>query len=78
MQCRLQDAIAAKQDDIARLQAKQAMSEKALDLEAAQVAELKGELQTQADSLKSSESARQAVQVSPDTVIMCTNPCYCM
>lgn len=63
--CRLEDAIAAKQDDIARLQAKQAMSEKALDLGAAQVADLKEALQEQGDSLESSEAARNALKVNP-------------
>ena len=63
--CRLEDAIAAKQDDIARLHAKQAMSEKALDLEAAQVADLKEALKDQADTLESSEAARDALKVAP-------------
>lgn len=62
--CRLEDAIAAKQDDIARLQAKQAMSEKALDLGASQVADLKEALQEQNDSLESSGAARDALQVT--------------
>lgn len=61
--CRLEDAIAAKQDDMVRLQAKQAMSDKAMELSAAQVAELQGALQDQAESLESSESSREALQV---------------
>lgn len=64
MQRRLEDAIAAKQDDIARLQARQVVSEKAVQLSAAQVTELQGALQDQAQSLESSEEAREAVQVT--------------
>ena len=84
MRCRLEDAIAAKQDDIVRLQAKQAMSEKAVQSGAVQVTQLQGALQDQAESLESSEAAREAVQViiGTDTedcipVAVC-KPCLCM
>lgn len=80
LQRSLQDAIAAKQDDIARLQAKEAMSQKALDLSAAQVTELKGALKNQADSLQASETAKEAVEVGSSNAIMlniihATGPC---
>lgn len=68
--CRLEDAIAAKQDDIARLQAKQAMSQKALDLSTVQVTELKGALKDQAESLQASELAREALKVRASNAII--------
>lgn len=75
MPYRLEDAIAAKEDDIARLQAKQAMSQKALDLSAVQVTELKGALKDQAESLQASESAREALQVRASIAIsLATTP----
>ena len=43
------------------------MSEKAVQLSAAQVTELQGALQDQAHSLESSEAAREAVQVIAGT-----------
>lgn len=49
-----------------RLQARQAMSDKAVELSAAQVAELQGALHDQAESLESSESSREALQVIAD------------
>lgn len=71
-----------------RLQAKHAMSDKAVELSAAQVVELQGALQDQAESLESSESSREALQVTTDLdpnpnpeacphVTAC-NPCKCM
>ena len=43
------------------------MCEKAVELSAARVTELQGALQNQAESLESSEAAREAVQVTVGT-----------
>lgn len=61
---RCEEQIAAGQDDISRLTAKQAVAEKALEVGAAQVAQLKQTLGEQSSRLSSTEMAFSQLKVS--------------
>ena len=64
VQRRCEEQIAAGQDEISRLTAKQAVAEKALEVGAAQVAQLKQTLGEQSSQLRSTEVAFSLLKAS--------------
>ena len=62
--CRCEEEIEAGKDEVSRLLAMQTIADKALDVGAAQVAELKQSLEEKASSLISSDTARGLLKAS--------------
>ena len=66
---RCEEQIAAGQDDVSRLTAKQAVAEKALEVGAAQVAQLKQALGEQSSRLSSTEVAFSLLKASSKSAV---------
>jgi len=66
---RCEEQIAAGQDDISRLTAKQAVAEKALEVGAAQVAQLKQALGEQSSHLSGTEVALSVLKASSKSAV---------
>lgn len=73
--CRCEEEIEAGKDEVSRLSAMQTIADKALDVGAAQVAELKQSLEEKASSLISSDTARGLLKASKQLLVPSCSLC---